>query len=290
MKLSLSHVAAVSFMVSLSVLSGTAEGASTQCQTVREQYPSFASKQLKIALDNASPGLAEASTSAPKEWVGFIPDIVAAFSECLGFDYTLTGAVSPDVIESVVANRFDLLADDLRPTQERQKRVRFLQYIISPARYITQHGNPKHIKSRLDLCGLRAATIPGDASVQSYDKISAECKNAGKPELEQVVYSLGTQEYASITNAQTDVFLAGSSNLARFIKSHPNTVEVILEPERNTEEGWVINKDNTDLAKALLAVMKIVQQDGTMEAVIDKNGLAVTGVRPTPAVLLPPLE
>lgn len=290
MRVSLSRAAVLPIVAALTMFSETAESASTQCQVARRQFPDFASRHLSIAVDNASPGLAERSTSVPKGWTGFIPDMLAAFSQCLGFDYSVTGAVSPDAIESVVANRFDFLADDLRSTEARQKRVRFLQYVISPARYITQYGNPKHIKTRLDLCGLRAAAIPGDAEIQSYEQISAECKSGGKPGLQQVVYSLGTQEYSSITNSQTDIFLAGSSNLARFIKAHPNTVEVVLEPEKNTMEGWVLNKENTGLAEAFLAVMTIIQQDGTMEALLEKNGLAVTGVRPTPAVLLPPLE
>lgn len=290
MKFSLSHVAVIPVIAALSLLSAPAESASSQCQTVREQYPDYVSKHLNIALDNASPGLAERSTSAPKGWTGFIPEMLVALSECLGFDYTLTGAVSSGTIEALAQNRFDLLGDNLRPTESRQKKARFLQYIISPARYVTRYGNPKNIKSHLDLCGLRAATIPGDANIEAYDRISAECKSVGKPELQQIIYSLGTQQYASITNGQTDVYLAGSSNLARFMKTHPNTVEVVLEPEKNVEQGWVLNKENKGLAKALLAVMNIIQQNGTMESLIEKNGLAVTGVRPTPAILLPPLE
>src|SRR5262249_8293625 len=162
---------------------------------------------------------------------------------------------SSGTIEALAQDRFDLLADDLRPTEARQKRVRFLQFIISPARYITRYGNPKQIKTRLDLCGLRAATIPGHPHNAAYAKSNPQCKAAGKPELEQVVYTLGTQEYASVTNGQTDILLGGSSNLARFLKSHPNTVEVVLEAEANTEQGWVLNKQSTELAKALLAVM-----------------------------------
>lgn len=289
MKLPLNH-AAILIVAALGLVSATAEGASTQCQAVREQYPDFVSKHVNIAVDNATPGLVERSTSATKGWTGFIPDMLAAFSECLGFDYSLTGTVFPGSIESVVAGRFDLLAGDLRPTEARQKRVRFLQYIISPARYITQYGNPKHIKTRLDLCGLRAAAIPGDTEIQYYDQISAECKSEGKPGLNQITYSLETQEYSSITNGQTDVFLAGASNLARFVKTHPNTVEAVLAPEKNTMEGWILNKQETGLAKAFLAVMKVVQEDGTMEALLKKNGLAVAGVRPTPAILLPPVE
>src|SRR5690349_9417523 len=135
MKLSSSFAAALPVVAVLTLLSGAAEAASAQCEAVRQQYPGYASKHLNIALDNASPGLAERSTTAPKEWSGFIPDMLEAFSRCLGFDYTLTGAVSSGTIEALAQNRFDLLADDLRPTEARQKKVRFLQFIISPARY-----------------------------------------------------------------------------------------------------------------------------------------------------------
>lgn len=90
----------------------------------------------------------------------------------LGFD---------SLIPSLEANRINIIMSDMLDTPARQKKVDFVDHIMSGSAMMQKAGSDKKITSLDDACGLKASALRGSMESLSISKQSEKCVAEGKP-------------------------------------------------------------------------------------------------------------
>jgi len=270
-------------------LSGSAHAAapSERCEAVRKEFPNYSAKNLTIALIVGYPGLASQVSSDPHGWVGFIPDITQNLADCLGFNYALTAIDFGGLVPAIQQHRFDFSIPNAYLTAQRLAVVRFIAYISAAERVIVQRGNPRNVKSTLDLCGLTGTTLPGGADALILQSLTQDCEKAGKPAIVVQSYSMGIQDFQAVADGHADFHIDGEFSMSSFNTAHPGLLDVILDPFPGAQEGMMFPQDSVDLVRAIHAAIRAIQQDGVEASLIKKWNL--NGVLELEAFIAPPL-
>jgi len=258
-----------------------------RCQSVRRQFPAYSTKTLTIALIVGYPGLASQVSSGPHGWTGFIPDMTTALANCLGFNYAFTAITFAGLVPAIQDHRSALSSPIAYLSDERLKVVRFIAYISAAQRIIVKAGNPRNVKSFLDLCGLAATSEPGGADAATLASMTQDCQKAGRPAIIVQSYSLGIQCFQAVADGHADFHIDGESSISLFKSAHPNLIDTVLTPVPGSSEGMMFPLDSVGLTRAMLAAVRAVQQEGIETMLINKWQLQ--GVLQVDAFIAPSL-
>jgi polar amino acid transport system substrate-binding protein len=202
-------------------------------------------------------------------------------SDCLGFTYSFGAIDFGGLVPAIQQHRFDFSVPDAYLTPPRLAVVRFVAYISAAERVVVPHGNPKGIKTTLDLCGLIGTSQPGAADALILQHLTEQCVAAGKPAVVVQNYSMGSQDFQAVAVGHADFHIDGESVYSGFNNANPGVLDIVLEPFTGADQGMVFPQDSTDLTQAILAATRAVQEDGLqlqfikkwqMQGVVQKDG------------------
>ncbi|MDR5818694.1 ABC transporter substrate-binding protein [Caballeronia sp. LZ033] len=203
-------------------------------------------------------------------------DLGKALADKLGVKASFSNVPFEGIIPGLLSGRFDMALSDMSDTEARRKQVDFVDYAQAFTSIIVQKGNPRHIRSLGDLCGLPVATQQGSMQSTILEQQSSKCAADGKqpiaisrfPSQAQVSLDLKSgRSAAEVRDFALGVYEVDQS------EGRLEVVSVDGKPAMVGESGKVgiaVKKGNLELAKAIQAALQSLKADGTYERIFDK--------------------
>jgi polar amino acid transport system substrate-binding protein len=259
-----------------------ASAADAKCEPdkLATKYPSLSGKTIKLGTDAESPPY---SFRDPKDFnniIGIDVDMARAAFKCIGAPMTINTGAWSGLLPSVIAGQNDLMWDDLYYTAERAKQVDYVVYMIAGTGGLIKKGNPKHITSLADACGLIGTAGLGTVEEAALRDQSKKCVEAGKKEITILTYPDIPSGTRLIQNDRADVMLTDLGLVDQLAHDNPTVFERGIKIISDFNIGVAVKKGNDDLVKAILEAMQALQTDGTQKAIFAKYNVDTSLIIP----------
>jgi polar amino acid transport system substrate-binding protein len=203
---------------------------------------------------------------------GFDIDLFKAVAETLGLKVTFQNADFGSIIAGVNSSKFDVGVSSFTINAEREQATNMVSYFKAGTQWAAAKGNPKNVDPDKP-CGLNVAVQSN--TVQQTDDLPAKakaCRGSGKP-FKVDPYAKQDQATASVVNEKDDAMLADSPVIAYAVKQSKGKLEHVGDIYDSAPYGYVVSKQNTDLAKALSAALGALEANGSYRKTLEKWGV-----------------
>ncbi|MBZ9935619.1 ABC transporter substrate-binding protein [Mesorhizobium sp. BR1-1-16] len=234
------------------------------------KYPSLVGKTIKIATDGATPPYSMRDPNNFDNLIGLDNDMARAAFACIGLPVDFMVGSWSGLLPAVIAGQADVMWDTLYYTPERAKEADFVVYLRAATGGLVQKNNPKKIKSLDDVCGVRATAGLGSTEEAVFRDLSAKCVAAGKPEIEIVTFPDIPAGSRLVKNDRADLLMIDLGLVNSFIAADPDAFDLAFSILTDYKVGVGVAKNNKELTQAVFDALKILQADGTEEAIYKK--------------------
>lgn len=217
-----------------------------------------------------------------KTVLGFDADLGAALGQVLGVKFDFQNTNFDGIIGGLNAGRYDLSLTSMIDKKSRQGTVDFVDYLSSGVTFMVAKGNPKGLKTKLDLCGKTAAVEKSSTGDLSVDDITAECTKAGKAAVTKLPFPDQTSAVQALQSGRADAVVALDLTLAYNVKTAPDAFEVAAKPFGTLPVGIPVPKNDPKLRDAVQSALKKVIASGTYDALLVKWNLQDQGLKSAP--------
>jgi polar amino acid transport system substrate-binding protein len=205
---------------------------------------------------------------------GFDVDLMENLAKRLNLTSNMMAMEFKGVIPALLGKRVDAVVSGLYVTAERAQVADLIPYVIVGNQIVVQKGNPKKIAGRDGLCGFKAAATVNSAFEASTKALSAECKSAGKPEIEILALPGSDTVALALQQGRVDAALNSTATVAAMMGENPDSYELAGPPfDANTKIGIALRKDETDLKARLNTALQDMVKDGTYAQLLKKWSL-----------------
>jgi len=217
---------------------------------------------------------------------GFDVDLFDAVAKKLGLKTDWQPAKFDSIITGVEGKKYDMGVSSFTVNADRMKQVNMVSYFNAGTQWAAAPGNPKNVDPQQP-CGLTVAVQK--ATVQQEEDLPPKekaCKAQGKP-IKVLVYEGQDQATAAVGSGKADAMLADSPVVAYAVKQSGGKIEAVGDIYDAAPYGYVVPKEQTGLADAIVAALKSLNADGDYTKVLKTWGVeagAMTdfAVNPTP--------
>jgi len=203
---------------------------------------------------------------------GFDVDLFTAVAKTLGLKVEFQNASFDTIIAGVQGGKYDVGVSSFTVNTDREKQVNMVSYFSAGTQWAAAAGNPKNVNPDSP-CGLTVAVQKG--TVQLDDDLPPKekaCKTAGKP-IKVLVYDKQDVVTAAVASGKADAMLADSPVVAYAVKQSAGKLDAVGTIYDAAPYGYVIPKDQTDLANAIVAALKALDASGDYKKVLDSWGV-----------------
>ncbi|TPJ48361.1 ABC transporter substrate-binding protein [Mesorhizobium sp. B2-6-4] len=240
---------------------------------------------IKLATDAHYPPC-ESFAEDNVTMIGWEPDLWDALAKKLGVKVKAESINFDGLIPGVQSGRYDTAMECISDTVEREKQVTFVDLSISINGIFTLE-NSAITDNPLSLCGLKSGAQKGTTFVQSIKELlSPLCVKNGKAPIATNEFASADATILALLSGRVD-FLVNDASAAAFIKkqsSQPVKL-IVLDVLPKQIDGFIVKKDNTELANALLAGTKALMDEGVYDRIMDKWDIAALKLK-TPGINL----
>lgn len=208
-----------------------------------------------------------------KTVLGFDADLGNALAQVLGVKFDFQNTNFDGIIGGLNAGRYDLSLTSMIDKKSRQGTTDFVDYLNSGVSFMVAKGNPKHLNTKLDLCGQTAAVEKSSTGDLAVDDISKECTAAGKPAVKKQPFPDQASAVQALQSGRAEAVVALDLTLAYNVKTDPSAFEVDAKPFGTLPVGIAIPKKDPKLRDAVQAALKKVIASGTYDALLVKWNL-----------------
>jgi polar amino acid transport system substrate-binding protein len=185
------------------------------------------------------------------------------------------------LLPAVAAGRIDVMWDALYYTPERAKMVDYVLYATATDSAVLHKGNPKHIKSLDDLCGLRGMGGLGTIEIVILGDVSKKCTEEGKPALDITTYKDRTSGFEMIATNRGDVMLTSTPIAEAAAAEKSDILESGFTFLTGIKIGAGVAKGRTELEQAISDGIAATQATGQIAKIF-------TAYKVDPNTLIPP--
>jgi polar amino acid transport system substrate-binding protein len=187
---------------------------------------------------------------------GFDVDLMEELGKRVNLASNMMGMEFKGVIPALLGNRIDVGVSGLYVTAERMQVADFIPYVIVGNQIVVQKGNPRKITGRDGLCGVKAAVPVNTAFEASTKALSADCKAAGKAEIDILSLTGSDTVALALQQGRVDAALNSTATIAAMMGESPDAYELAGPPfDVNTNIGMALRKDDTLLKSRLEAAL-----------------------------------
>lgn len=203
--------------------------------------------------------------------IGMDVDLFDAVAAKLGLTTEWQNADFGTIIAGVSSGKYDVGVSSFTINDKRKEEVNMVSYFDAGTLWAVAPGNPKKVDAT-NPCGLTIA-VQADTVQEQEDlppKVKA-CEDAGKPITVQP-YDGQDEATAALVTGKADAMLADSPIVAYAIDQSDGKIEALGEIYDSAPYGYVIAKDDTAMADAVVAALKSLEKDGGYEAALKQWG------------------
>jgi polar amino acid transport system substrate-binding protein len=238
---------------------------------------------IKIGTD-ASYAPSEFLAGDGKTVQGFDVDVFNAVAAKFGVKTEWHPADFGTIINGVNGNKYDIGISSFTINDERKKQANMVSYFSAGTQWATTKGNPKGIDPA-NACGKNIAVQSN--TVQESDDLPVRQKQCGSDKINILSFKDQTQATAAVVSGKADAMLADSPVIAYAVKQAGGKLEALGDIYEAAPYGYVVPKDETDFAQAIVEALKEIEKDGAYKAALEKWGVeqgAISdfAVNPTP--------
>lgn len=234
---------------------------------------------LKVAAD---------ATYAPNEFIGSDgktvegtdADLAAALASVMGLRAKVVNASFDSIIPALEGHKYDLGMSSFTDTKEREKVVDFVTYFSAGTSFFTKATGGPDVQTLADLCGEKVSVEKGTTQADDATAQAKKCASGQKATV--LVFPDQNAANLALSSGRATVGLADTPVAAYQVKQSQGQFKLSGKSYGTAPYGIAIPKD-TGLAKAVLAGVKELMQDGTYAAILDKWGVE-TGAIDNPTI------
>lgn len=244
-------------------------------QSLHDQLPASVKSSGKLTM-------ATDPTYAPIEFTksgggfqGFDIDLANAIGKELGVKIVIKKAIFDGILGGLNSGRYDFSMSAFTDNTDREKGNDFVTYFRAGTSIGVKKGNPHHVQSMLDLCGLKVAAEKGTIQATALTKNTAEgaptlrgnCINAGKPAPTPVLLPDQAGVNSAVVSGRADAFTGDTP-----IVIYQGTLEngQIQLAGKTTDEApyGIAFKKGSPLVPIFHDAVQKLMDDGTYDTII----------------------
>jgi polar amino acid transport system substrate-binding protein len=264
------------------LVAGQASAAEGKCEpgALVAKYPTLVGKTIRVAQSGEGAPFTFRDPEDFDKLIGLDADLVRATFACIGVPFEFKTGGWSGLLPSVIAGQSDLMWSNLYYTPTRAEQVDFVTYLLAATGGMVKKGNPKHIHSLDDACGVRAAAGLGTVEEAMFRGISDKCVATGKPAVELVTYADRPSGIRMVQNDRADLLMGDLGSMDYTIAQLPNELERGYMMLTDYKVGPGISKSMPELRQAVFDSLQIIQAEGTMKKLMVKYNVDPTLQRP----------
>jgi polar amino acid transport system substrate-binding protein len=209
----------------------------------------------------------------PTKPVGFDVESYQAVIKKLGLAEKVVNTGFDGLIPALQAGRCDIVWTALYINDTRLKVADAVPYFKSSHQVMVPVGDPKAIKSALDLCG-KTISIQSGGLVQEASKAASDaCVAAGQAAIKVQGYAKVPDELQQLVIGRVDAVWETDTAVADFRLKNPGKYDIAFTVPGDFKYGIYYGKGKTDVGTALSAALKALKDDGTLAGIATKYNL-----------------
>ena len=201
---------------------------------------------------------------------GFDVDLFNAVAAKFGVKTVFQPADFTSIITGVQGKKYDIGISSFTINDERKKQVNMVSYFSAGSQWATLAGNAGGIDPE-NACGKSIAVQTG--TVQETEDLPARQKKCGNNEIKILSFKGQDQATNAVVSGKADAMLADSPIVAYAVKQSKGKLATLGDIYEAAPYGYVIRKDDTAFAEAIVEALKEIQTDGSYEAALSKWGV-----------------
>ena len=232
--------------------------------------------QLTDCVDIEYPPLeyfASSDVTDPNLAIGFDVDAAKAAAAKLGLQITIRNTGFNQLISDLANKRCDIVWSGLFVSADRLKTADATPYMKTGHVVMVPTGNPKGIKTAMDLCGKTISIQTGGLVETVSNKASKDCTDAGKPAINIQGYAKVADEFQQIVLHRVDAIWETQEAVADYRTRNPGKYEVAFVASQDKTYGIYYQKGKADVGAAFAAVLLALKDDGTLGGIATKYNL-----------------
>ncbi len=227
---------------------------------------------LTVGSDTTYPPQ-ESIDPSSKKAVGFDVDLITTIAARMGLRANIVSTDFTTIIDSLTNKRFDVVISGVTVNPDRQKKVDFVTYFNAGESLLVPAGDPEHLKSVTDLCGLQVGVQKGTVEQDDLTASSQQCVKNGKPPVQMTILQSQTEVVQLLVNRRVAATYQDSPVTDYYIKLNPGQFTVGGSVVNAAPEGIAVRKGDTSMFRAIQTSFNQVKGDGTYHKLIARWGL-----------------
>ncbi len=227
---------------------------------------------LTVGSDTTNPPLEYADPAAHRTW-GFDVDLITALAQRLDLKVALITSRYETLINELSEGRYDVVISGMSITPDRQEQANFIPYLNAGKSLMVQAGNPAHISSLMNVCGMAVSVQSGTIEDIDLQAASSVCTKSGKAAIAITELSDEDAVVQLLAQGQVVATFQDSPVTDYYIQQHPGQFAVGGALIKADLDGIAVFKDDTSLYNALQTAFHAMQMDGTYHSLIEKWGM-----------------
>lgn len=222
---------------------------------------------LTVGSDIAYPPF-EYTDEKTGEYTGFDIDLMTEIAKRLGLEVKFVNTAWDGIIPGLLANKYDVICSAMTITEERKKQVDFSDPYFEAKQVILTRAEDISISGAKDLAGKIVAVQQGTTGDFAAQKLVDELGI----EIAEIKRFEGTPEaLMAVQKGDADAAIIDNFVAYLAVKEDPDVYRVVEDPTFPPEYyGIAVNKDNSELLKAINNVLKEIKEDGTYDKIYKK--------------------
>lgn len=244
---------------------GSTSGTATVAPNVTAPTDLITSGTLTIGSDTTYTPMEFVDTKS-NTYVGFDIDLIKAMAARMGLKVDVQKTSFDTIFDSLSNKRFDVVISSVTINSDREKSFDFVPYFNAGESLLVAKGNPKHLTSTSDLCGLNVGVQIGTVEKDDLDTASKACKAAGKPAVNQTILQSQTDVVQLLANGRVDATYQDLPVTDYYNKINPGQFEVGGSVVNAAPYGITVRKGDTAMLTAMQKAFQAVKTDGTYDS------------------------
>jgi polar amino acid transport system substrate-binding protein len=201
---------------------------------------------------------------------GFDVDVFNAVAAKFGVKTEWQPAGFATIINGVNGKKYDMGISSFTINDERKKQVTMVSYFRAGTQWGTAKGNPKGVDPE-NACGKTVAVQTG--TVQEEEDLPVRQQKCGSNKIDVLSYKDQSQATGAVVSGKADAMLADSPVVAYAVKQSGGKLEALGDIYEAAPYGYVLPKDQTEFADAIVEALKAIEADGAYKAALEKWGV-----------------
>jgi polar amino acid transport system substrate-binding protein len=221
-----------------------------------------------------------AATFAPFEYmqdgklVGLDIEMMEAMAKKMGLGVEIMNMEFKGLIPALQSKRIDIINSAMYIRPEREEQVDFVPYLTVGNEIVVQAKNPKGIKSREDMCGVKVAVTLGGFQEKLAREDDENCKKAGKAGAEVMTFPTAQDAALALKNGRADAIYNATPGAYKQVQELPDAYAVAGKTFGPFAKiGIAVRKGDADTKEAVARALTAIKADGVIDQLLQKYGM-----------------